>query len=257
MYQIDMVKIDAAQQRESRVPMLPGAIPGAEVCLLTLEAGEAYAREAEPDKAFIYLTIDGEFRFHAGRINIAVAGRYVFIPGPEQRAEFQAQTCTRMLEIGWEIPPDNREEWKSGACGAFPCVQEYITSIQYRDKNKSDKTISREMVRQRIVPGFCMGSVESYGYDKVAQHPHPMLDQFFFSFPENDVDVLIDDFKVPMKGDTLLHIPLGSNHGVEVLEPNHMHYIWIDFFLGQAGLDRLDSSHKHTGQMRSFQEKTK
>ena len=252
MYQVDMVKIDAARQQEFRLPMLPGAIPGAETSLLTLDAGKAYTREPEADKAFIYLTIDGKFRFHAGRVNIAVEGRYVFIPGPDQQAEFQAATRTRLLEICWEIPPDSHGEWKSGACGAFPYVQEYITSTQYRDKNKSDKTISREMVRQRIVPGFCMGSVESYGYDKVAQHPHPMLDQFFFSFPENDVDVLIDDFKVPMKGDTLLHIPLGSNHGVEVLEPNHMHYIWIDFFLGQAGLDRLDSSHKPTGQMRSF-----
>ena len=41
MYQVDMVKIDAARQQEFRLPMLPGAIPGAEVCLLTLEAGEA------------------------------------------------------------------------------------------------------------------------------------------------------------------------------------------------------------------------
>ena len=252
MYQVDMVKIDAARQQEFRLPMLPGAIPGAETSLLTLDAGKAYTREPEADKAFIYLTIDGKFRFHAGRVNIAVEGRYVFIPGPDQPAEFQAVTRTRLLEICWEIPPDSRNEWKSGACGAFPYVQEYITSTQYRDKNKSDKTISREIVRQRIVPGFCMGSVESYGYDKVAQHPHPMLDQFFFSFPENDVDVLIDAFKAPMKGATLLPIPLGSNHGVEVLEPNHMHYIWIDFFLGQAGLDRLDSSHKPTGQMRSF-----
>ena len=31
-----------------------------------------------------------------------------------------------------------------------------------------------------------------------------------------------------------------------------MHYIWIDFFLGQEGLDRLDGSHKHTGEQRSF-----
>ena len=29
MYQVDMVKINAAQQKESRVPMLSGAIPGA------------------------------------------------------------------------------------------------------------------------------------------------------------------------------------------------------------------------------------
>ena len=112
--------------------------------------------------------------------------------------------------------------------------------------------MERELVRQRIVPGFCMGSVESFGYDKVAQHPHPMLDQFFFSFPENEVEVLIDDFRIPMGGDTLLHIPLGSNHGVEVREGRHMHYIWIDFFLGQEGLDRLDGSHKHTGEQRSF-----
>ena len=59
MYQVDMVKINAAQQKESRVPMLPGAIPGAEVSLLTLEAGNVYAKEPEADKAFIYLTIDG------------------------------------------------------------------------------------------------------------------------------------------------------------------------------------------------------
>lgn len=152
MYQVDMVKIDAAQQKESRVPMLPGAIPGAETSLLTLDAGKAYTREPETDKAFIYLTIDGKFRFHAGRVNIAVEGRYVFIPGPDQQAEFQAATRTRLLEICWEIPPDSRGEWKSGACGAFPYVQEYITSTQYRDKNKSDKTISREWCVSALSP---------------------------------------------------------------------------------------------------------
>lgn len=251
MYDIEMIEINDALQNESCVPMLPGAIPGAVVNLRTLAPGETLSVEPQTDKAFIFLTVDGEFSFSAGGSALSVSGRYVFIPSYSQSAEFKAGTRTRILEILWDIPEDGREEWKNPQ-REFPYVQEYVTSTQYRDKNKSDKTISREMVRQRIVPGFCMGSVESYGYDKVAQHPHPMLDQFFFSFPENDVDVLIDDFKVPMKGDTLLHIPLGSNHGVEVLDGRHMHYIWIDFFLGQAGLDRLDSSHKHTGQMRHF-----
>ncbi|MEI3000627.1 MAG: hypothetical protein V8T86_06960 [Victivallis sp.] len=77
-----------------------------------------------------------------------------------------------------------------------------------------------------------------------------MLNDFFFFFRKTDVDVLIDDLGVPMKGDTLLHIPLGSDHGVEVQKPGQGLYIWIDFFLGQAGLDRLDGSHRHTGQMR-------
>ena len=252
MYDVEMIKIDSELQKDPCVSMLPGAIPGAEVNLRTLAAGETYASDPVPGKAFIYLSIDGDFTFSAGDVRQAVSGRYVFIPGAAQRAEFTASGRTRLLEIIWTVLKDELDKWEHPADQKFPYIQEYITSAQYRDRNKSDKTISREMVRQRIVPGFCMGSVESYGYDKVAQHPHPMLDQFFFSFPENDVDVLIDDFKVPMKGDTLLHIPLGSNHGVEVLGDNHMHYIWIDFFLGQAGLDRLDSSHKHTGLQRRF-----
>lgn len=252
MYDVKMIKIDAELQKEAKISMLSGAIPGAEVNLHTLRAGKKYASEPVKGKAFIYLSIDGDFTFSAGEENRTVSGRYVFIPGAFQKAEFTAATRTRILEILWTIPADDLDNWEQPAEQKFPYIQQYITSAQYRDRNKSDKTISREMVRQRIVPGFCMGSVESYGYDKVAQHPHPMLDQFFFSFPENDVDVLIDDFKVPMKGDTLLHIPLGSNHGVEVLGDNHMHYIWIDFFLGQAGLDRLDSSHKHTELQRSF-----
>lgn len=251
-YDIEMVKLDAAIQQNSNEPLLPDAIPGATVNLHSLKAGDSLTVKPEADKAFIFLAIDGEFDFAAGEVKGKFSGRRVFIPSFEQTAEFQATVQTRILVIRWEVPEDGREEWKHPQ-REFPYIQEYITSVQYRDKNKSEKTISREMVRQRVVPGFCMGSVESYGYDKVAQHPHPMLDQFFFSFPENDIDVLIDEFKVPMKGDTLLHIPLGSNHGAEVMGDNHMHYIWIDFFLGQAGLDRLDGSHKPTGQMRSFQ----
>ena len=251
MYDVERIQIDSELQRQPIVPMLPGSIPGAILHLRTLQPGEKITVEPQADKAYIFLVIDGDYTFSAREVTKTASGRWVFIPAWNQTATFQATTKTRLLQIQWDIPENGREEWKNPQRD-FPYIQEYITSLQYRDKNKSDKTISREMVRQRTVPGFCMGSVESYGYDKVAQHPHPMLDQFFFSFPENDVDVLIDDFKVPMKGDTLLHIPLGSNHGVEVLGDNHMHYIWIDFFLGQAGLDRLDSSHKHTGQMRSF-----
>lgn len=251
MYEIEMIAIDAVGERKARKPLLPGAIPGATVSLHTLAPGEELTREPAGERAFIFLSIDGKFTFAAGGENRAVSGRYVFIPSGSQRAQFRAESPTRLLEIVWEIPPNSREEWRDTRF-PFPYVQEYFSAAQYRDRNKSDKTISRELVRQRIVPGFCMGSVESYGYDKVAQHPHPMLDQFFFSFPENEVEVLIDDFRIPMGGDTLLHIPLGSNHGVEVREGRHMHYIWIDFFLGQEGLDRLDGSHKHTGEQRSF-----
>ncbi len=252
---VKMIKLDPVVQNDEKVAMLPSSIPGADVFLYRMEVGKKLSFQPKENTAFIFLTIEGDFTFSAGSENVSVEGRYVFIPGFDQTADFEAKSTTRFLAIEWQIPKDQTGQWKNTE-HTFPYVQEYITSTQYRDKNKSDKTISREMVRQRIVPGFCMGSVESYGYDKVAQHPHPMLDQFFFSFPENKIDVLIEDFKVEMEGDTLLHIPLGSNHGVEVHEGNHMHYMWIDFFLGQDGLDRLDRSHKHTGQMRSFASET-
>ncbi len=250
MYDVRMMKLES-ENTEPCISMLPGEIPGAEAVLHSIPAGNALVSAPEEGTARIFLSVDGAFRFRCGGVEREVAERTVFIPGAAQPAEFAALLPARILEIRWRVPGEGRDEWRSPA-REFPYVQPYASAVQYRDPNKSEKTISRELVRQRVVPGFCMGSVESYGFDRVAQHPHPMLDQFFFSFPENDVEVLIDDFKVPMKGDTLLHIPLGSNHGVEVAEGRHMHYIWIDFFLGRAGLDRLDRSHRPTGTFRSF-----
>ena len=111
------------------------------------------------------------------------------------------------------------------------------------------------MIPHRIIPRFAIGSVESYGYDYVKPHAHPMLDQFFFSFPENDMDVIINGEHIPMGGNMILHIPLGSDHGVEVTEGKHMHYIWIDFLPdNDLGLKRLDDRHKPTGTLRSFDE---
>ena len=248
---VKTVVLDDSNAGSGVVPMLPGEIPGAEVFLHDFKSGESRSFAATPETALIFMTVSGDFQFRSGAVGQPGNGRWVFIPGCGETAEFTAGSQLRMLEIRWRIPEDGREQWRSPE-REFPYVCEYLRAVQYRDANKSDKTINRELVRQRIVPGFCMGTVESYGYDKVAQHPHPMLDQFFFSFPENDVEVLIDDIRVPMKGNTLLHIPLGSNHGVEVTGDRHMHYVWIDFFLGQAGLDRLDRSHKPTGVMRSF-----
>ena len=109
------------------------------------------------------------------------------------------------------------------------------------------------MIPHEIIPRFTIGSVESYGYDLVRPHAHPMLDQFFFSFPENDMEVIIDDEKYNMKGNVIMHIPLGYNHGVEVTGDRHMHYMWIDFMPDkEAGLKRLNFSHRPTGTVRDF-----
>ena len=46
--------------------------------------------------------------------------------------------------------------------------------------------------------------------------------------------------EAPLREGTLLHIPLGSTHGVRVDAERHMHYVWIDLFHAAAGEAWLD-----------------
>jgi hypothetical protein len=161
-----------------------------------------------------------------------------------------------LIEVRWEWQEGDDElaaEYKT----QFPHIQIYRNAKQYRDRNKSEKTISRSVIDQRIIPRFAFGSVETYGVDAIKSHDHPMLDQYFFSFPENEMDVLIDFEPIPMKGNELLYIPLGSMHGVDVKEGQHCHYLWIDFYPdNELALKRLDASHIPTGKHVEFDPKT-
>lgn len=158
-----------------------------------------------------------------------------------------------MLEIQWEMNDKDLAEIAQ-TLPAFPITARYVDAMQYRDPFKSEKTISRAMIPHRTLPRFAMGSVETYGDDLIGQHEHPLLDQFFFSFSENDMDLLLDDIVYPMGGDTLLHIPLGCNHGVRVKDHQVAHYIWIDFATDPEKANAyLDDVHKATGTHRSFQ----
>ena len=65
-HNVEMIRIEAEQQKAACVAMLPGAIPGADVKLRTLQSGDKYVADPVPCKAFIYLSIDGVFTFSAG-----------------------------------------------------------------------------------------------------------------------------------------------------------------------------------------------
>jgi len=183
--------------------------------------------------------------------------RVTFVPMLETDLTIYAQSHAALLEIQWDIASEDAamlEEYQT----KFPICVPYKDSIQYIDPNKSVKTISRMMIPQRQIPRFSLGSVESYGYDYVRPHNHPMLDQFFFSFPENDMEVIINGEKIHMGGNMMLHIPLGADHGVEVTGDRHMHYMWIDFMPdNELALQRLDARHIPTGTVRSFDRERK
>ena len=76
-----------------------------------------------------------------------------------------------------------REAWDDALAAEyhtqFPLIQVYRNSKQYRDRNKSDKTISRSCVDQRKIPRFAYGSVETYGIDAVNHGVKLRLGGFF------------------------------------------------------------------------------
>ena len=201
----------------------------------------------------------------AGKVTFKTAGqdyvwdeRVIFVPALDADFAIKAETNAQLLEIRWKMIESDYaliEEYKGNT--VWPFQQAYATCEQYRDRNKSDKTISRFMIKQRVIPRFAMGSVESYGPDFVKSHDHPMLDQFFVSFPENDMFLLIDYEPYRMLGNEITHIPLGSNHGVDVTEKKHLHYMWIDFMVDDTAMKRLDTSHVPTGVMRGFTDEQK
>ncbi len=234
------------------VELCQGEINGARPVHHQIKSGSEMVFEKNVGYYHILILITGEAVFVTDEKEYHFVNRTTFVPATDKKLVVKADTDVEILEIQWDEEDGDAQDLKEYGT-QFPVVVPYQDSIQYIDPNKSEKTISRMMIPHEIIPRFTIGSVESYGYDLVRPHAHPMLDQFFFSFPENDMDVIIDDEKYNMKGNVIMHIPLGSNHGVEVTGDRHMHYMWVDFMPDkEAGLKRLNFSHRPTGTVRDF-----
>lgn len=251
---VPQVKVNFETVQNLSEELLPGCIPGVTPYHHAIMAGSELTLEPG-DLHHILILITGEAEFVTDGNNYIFHERVSFIPHPRLSVTVKALTNCHILEMRWQMREGDDElfaEYKT----QYPHIQIYRNAKQYRDRNKSEKTISRSAVDQRIIPRFCFGSVETYGIDAVKSHDHPMLDQYFFSFPENEMDVLIDFKPYHMSGNELLYIPLGSMHGVDIGEGEHCHYLWLDFYPdNDEALKRLDSSHIATGKHVEFNEK--
>jgi hypothetical protein len=113
----------------------------------------------------------------------------------------------------------------------------------YTEKIKSPNTVSRTVLPEDIIPRVALGTVEAPGPDRVGAHEHAMLDQLFLGLTNNDIVVHADGASAEFKEYALLHIPIGSSHGVTVGENKIMYYMWMDFFLTKEGQEWL-KTHK-------------
>ena len=254
---LSMEKIDTAVNEMRALPMCVGEIPGTQTYHITIPANETFTLPVDEAHYNIFILVEGECTMRSDGITAEFAERVTFVPAPEKIMTLTASTNVQLVQIAWDITEEDiklRAEYGT----QFPLIQPYATAIQYVDPNKSPKTISRMMIPHKIIPRFAIGSVESYGYDYVKPHSHPMLDQYFVSFPENNLSLIINEEHIPMDGNVMVHIPLGAEHGVEVTGTDHLHYMWIDFLPdNEAGLKRLDERHKPTGTVRDLEKEDK
>ena len=126
-----------------------------------------------------------------------------------------------------------------------PWVKKFTECQTYGEAIKSAKTTSRTLLPENIVPRMAAGTVETAGPDAVAPHRHPMLEQLFVGLNVNDATVTADSVKADFPPHSLLHIPLGSNHGTQVAAGKKLYYVWLDFFTTKEGQEWL-KTHKPT-----------
>lgn len=170
------------------------------------------------------------------------SGRGLFIGAVEDAVTVTAETDSQILELRRFLEAD--EFARLLRSEELPYCLDYSAAPKYTEDCKSPKTTSRMLVPQRLIPRFAMGSVETYGTDRIEKHTHPVLEQFFFGLEENDCVAMIDDLEYPFGGNTLLHIPLGSDHGIRLDEQHACHYLWMDFLLNEEALQYMDEAHQ-------------
>lgn len=175
----------------------------------------------------------------------------MFVEEAGKAVRIRSVKGARFLELQktmTDVDLETRKKYKS----SFPILQIYSQCEQYTDFSKTPKTINRIVLEQENIPRFAMGSVESVGEDHVIPNAHPEIDQFFFTFPENETELIINGETMQLGGDTLLHIPLGADHGTNLYEGKRMHYLWIDCLVDERYAEILKEDHVKTNEMKTL-----
>lgn len=222
--------------------VLAGEIAGLKCLYHTLAAGELYDACAETGLSRIVFFLSGRGTVTSGEASFAVSEISAFAPGHQRAFSIRSSGVLTFLELIMETGPEDLA-WAAGREARTPWFESYSTCRTYRESIKSEKTVSRTLIPEDVLPRFCAGSVQTSGPDIVAAHRHGMLEQLFLGVPENDCVVQADEAFCRFNGNMLLHIPLGSEHSVRVAEGKPLHYIWIDLFRSASDMSWITQNH--------------
>ncbi|MEM1445001.1 MAG: hypothetical protein AAGF84_03030 [Planctomycetota bacterium] len=234
--------LDLSQLSEARTRhVLRHEIKGVDTWLITVPTGDELDLSVESERQVLFYLVSGKGTVSAARRAFALEPKSLFVPKPGTGSSLVADEGAVLLKIAMDLRPEERENLPDEL---YPILVRYEETEKYRDYFKSEKTISRTLVHPFVLPRFSMGSVETTGPDRIEPHAHAMLDQLFFSFSDNRCTLLIDGESFDFGGNTLLHIPLGSDHGVDAQEGDVVNYLWLDFFESQEDQQYLVDVHK-------------
>ena len=234
---------EISEKKLNRKYVLQREIKGINTCYLELSKDRSFLYKPGKNSVSIFLITHGRGIIKQGGRQFEVNGVNLFVPSLMEEASVLADNGTLgMLEIIIKLTGDELQFFKQQQ-NKLPYFVDYTKCREYKESIKSEKTISRMILPENIVPRFCMGSVETSGPDEVGAHSHPMLEQLFFGLTKNNCIVKADGTEAAFGENTLLHIPLGSMHGVIVEEGKTLNYIWMDLFRSQEDMGYIKDNH--------------
>ncbi len=223
-------------------PVLTGEIKEVSVDLVSVVGPGRHIEPSSSRQAVVWLILAGKGRLQTQGRTYEVEGETIARApqGWSWQIDAAQGEVLHALRVRRDLNADDLAELKKyPRNNAAPHVKKFSECPAYGEAIKSAKTVSRTLLPENFVPRMAMGTVETTGPDTVGAHRHPMLEQLFLGLKDNDITVIADEARANLTAFSILHIPLGSNHGAEVAEGGKLHYVWMDFFMSKEGQEWL------------------
>ena len=226
-----------------RRAVMDGEIPGLSTVFHTLVRGDCFEPGPRQNEGHVFLFTGGHGIANIAGFSLGI--HEIALLAPVHQRPLSITATGDVLEVLEMIISLNAEDLRELEAGRakYPFFISYSDCKTYRERIKSPKTVSRTLLPEHTFPRLCVGSVETTGPDHVAAHQHPMLEQLFFGLHGNRCTVRADGHFAELRENVLLHVPLGSDHSVDVAAPHKLHYVWIDLFRDKSGMDWITREH--------------